>query len=311
MQIKDINLIFSDSLNKASISIKNSIDLNQSIEDSLEIIKDSCKKDIIICALGKSGYIGQKFNATLLSLGISSSFLHASEALHGDLGSLKNNCLVFFISHSGETQEVVNVAFIAKERGAKCISLSSNHESSLSKICDSTIKVPHEEIVCNLGVAPMSSTTTCLAICDAISNCLSVLRGVSEKDFRENHPGGQLGKILSPVGDFIINVEDVSVNSKSKILETLPTMSGKGYIVVKDEEFKMSYGIFTDGDLRRMIESKQDLSMLDIGDHCSKEPHIISETLLIADAERIMDDLSIKVILVKNKDNFVIGVYEK
>jgi len=287
------------------------LSLNTDVSKTLSLLVDCHDRPIIVCALGKSGYIAAKFAATLKSLDIKAEYLHASEALHGDLGSVNDNALVFLISHSGETGEVVSVAKESLTRGATCIGITAHRHSSLGLVCHECFVLPVRESVCRIGVAPMSSTTVSLVICDAVANILAYSRDTNINSFRKNHPGGKLGRSLSPVTSHMKPLDNFIVMPTVSIFDVLSKMSGTGFVVVQGTKVDDDVGIFTDGDLRRVLELELDVKVLSVGDYCSYSPLKVSKDMLVRDAEQLMDDGGVTSVLVSDHVGRVIGIYRK
>ena len=303
--------VFKKSIGDSAKAAQYTIELNQDINNALDLLADSSHKPIIVCALGKSGYIAAKLAATLKSLDIKAEYLHAAEALHGDLGSVGSNSLVILISHSGETEEVVSVAKESSLRGAMCMGITAYPKSALGIACHAYFALPVSESVCRIGVAPMSSTTASLIICDAIANVLSHAKQINVKSFQKNHPGGKLGKSLSPVS---FNMKPISrglVTPDNSISDSLSSMSGTGFVLVRSQELDAVVGIFTDGDLRRALELGLDIKTVKVGEFCSFDPVIVPMDMLSCEADALMSNLGVTSVLVSDQNKLIVGVYRK
>jgi arabinose-5-phosphate isomerase len=235
--------------------------LDRKFEKAVVLIVN-CQGHVVVTGLGKAGIIGQKFSATLSSLGVPSFFLHPVEALHGDLGRVRGGDVVAVFSNSGETQEVSQLIPSLKKIGVKIIAFTGNIHSGLAKESAVTLDAGVESEACALGLAPTASTTVMLALSDALAIVVSEQKGVSRKDYAFLHPGGSLGKKLN------VSVKDIMRTGKSnpvvkdtmKVKDVLLTITGAraGAASVIDGKGRLS-GIFTDGDLRRHLENGLDL----------------------------------------------------
>lgn len=303
--------IFKQSVNSSIKAAQTLLELNEANRSPLSIVSKNARNPLVICALGKSGYIAAKLAATLKSLDIKAEYLHANEALHGDLGSVRSDSLVILISNSGETEEVVTVAQQAVERGAICIGITAYPNSRLGAICEACFLLPKKESVCRIGLAPMSSTTVSIIICDAIANVLSFALERNLESFRKNHPGGKLGKSLSPVGLLMEPINSALVSSEEFIVDALGRMSGVGFVLVKDSKLNSTLGIFTDGDLRRLLELGTDINDRLIGEHCSQNPITVSGEKLAYEVDNLMTKLRISSVLVTDVNDKIVGTYRK
>lgn len=308
---EDLKEIFKQSLVDSAKAIQSILKLNFNYNELIKLLIDNSNKPFVVCALGKSGYIAAKLAATLKSLDIKAEYLHASEALHGDLGSISSESFVILISHSGETEEVVNVAQESIKRGSACLAITAHIGSRLGETCKNCILLPVDETVCRLGIAPMSSTTSSLVVCDAIANVLSSVRKTKIDAFRKNHPGGKLGNLLAPVGYNMVSISTSLVSSKTLISDALEMMSGTGFILIKDKKPKSPLGIFTDGDLRRLLQKGFNINSINIGDHCSYDPVTISMDTLTYEVDKLMSELGVTSILVSDNSKNIVGTYPK
>ena len=246
---------------------------------------------VIVTGMGKPGFIAQKVSATLSSTGTPSLYLHPAEALHGDLGRVtKKDCLIAF-SNSGETEEVVKLLPIIKKIGTSLIAVVGNTKSTLAKNADFVINTAVKKEACSLGLAPTTSTTAMLAIGDTLSVCLLDKKGFKEKDFAFYHPGGSLGKRL------LLKVEDImrsghespvakgDAKVKDVLLKITKARAGSASIVNKKG---ILIGIFTDGDLRRHLDSKVNIANKKIKDIMTKSPTTITKDRLAAEAFQML-----------------------
>jgi arabinose-5-phosphate isomerase len=257
------------------------------------IVNVICKTKgrVIVTGMGKPGFIAQKISATLSSTGTPSLYLHPAEALHGDLGRVTKDDLILALSNSGETEEIVKFLPIVKKIGAKLIAMTGNVASALAKFADHTIDVSVKREACSLGLAPTTSTTAMLAMGDALAVALLEKKGFKEKDFAFFHPGGILGKRL------ILKVDDimrkgaanpvVKENTPVKKVLLAITKARAGSASVVDSKGKL-VGIFTDGDLRRNLESEPHLIEKKVKDVMTKNPASIKKERLAAEAFDIL-----------------------
>ena len=268
-----------------------------------------CQGRVVVAGLGKSGHIGRKFSATLASLGTPSFFLHAAEAFHGDLGMLRKEDIGVLISNSGTTSEVTALIPHFQRLGAKLIAITGGVDSPLAKHCDIVLNshVEHEGDV--LELAPMSSTTLQLAIGDALAVIVTIMRGLKREDFALFHPGGALGrKLLTRVKDLMGEPPVVKCGVLVKDALFAITSGNYGAACVVDSSNKLM-GIFTDGDLRRLIEKfGVEAFNIKIEDAMTRTPKVISPENLAAEAMRIMERSEISVLIAVDDKNVPVGM---
>lgn len=261
--------------------------------DFNDIINVICrtKGRVIITGMGKPGFIAQKISATMSSTGTPSLYLHPAEALHGDLGRVTKDDLIIALSNSGETEEVVKLLPIIKKIGAKLVAMTGNVKSTLGKFSDYAIDVSVKREACSLGLAPTTSTTVMLAMGDAIAVALLEKKGFKEKDFALFHPGGILGKrLILKVADIMRKGSEnpvVDENTQVKKVLVMITKARAGSASVVDSK-KRLVGIFTDGDLRRHVESDPRLVERKVKDVMTKNPSCIKQDKLAAEAFDIL-----------------------
>ena len=270
----------------------------------------NCKGRVVVSGMGKSGHIGRKIAATLASTGTPAMFVHPGEAAHGDLGMITHDDVFIALSYSGEASELMSIAPIIKRMGTRLIAMTGRPESSLAKLADVHLNVHVEKEACPLNLAPTASTTTTLALGDALAVAVLDARGFREDDFARSHPGGALGrKLLTLVSDVMRSGDDVPVVKANTLLyEALFEITKKGIAmtaVVDDDGHAI--GVFTDGDLRRLIEKQQQFSNLVIKDVMSKNPRTIGSGKLAAEAVSIMEKFRINQLLVTDNDGKLIG----
>ncbi|MDD6176672.1 MAG: KpsF/GutQ family sugar-phosphate isomerase [Succinivibrionaceae bacterium] len=284
--------------------------INESFSKACEIILQ-CKGKVIVTGMGKSGHIGSKIAATMASTGTPSFFVHPGEASHGDLGMISENDVVIAISNSGETKEVLAILPILQRRGITIIGMSGSNESTLAKYSTVHLCFKVEKEACPLNLAPTSSTTATLVLGDALAVALLELKGFTANDFALSHPGGALGKrLLTRNCDIMHTGEDLPIiNSDTTLKDAIFEMTSKGLgmVVVKNQDGTL-YGVFTDGDLRRVIDKS--LSFDSKIDSVVKKGCITVEPeKLVANSIRIMKDKKINGLVIVDKDNMPIGVF--
>lgn len=249
------------------------------------------KGRVIVTGMGKPGFIAQKISATLSSTGTPSLYLHPAEALHGDLGRVTKEDLILALSNSGETEEIIRFLPIVKKIGVRLIAMTGNAKSTLAQFSDYIINTSVKREACPLGLAPTTSTTVMLALGDALAVALLDKKGFKEKDFAFYHPGGILGKrLLLTVGDIMRKGHDSPVvNGNMKVKQVLLTITRcrAGSASVVDSKGKL-IGIFTDGDLRRHLETNPRLIECEVRHAMTKNPTVITKERLAAEAFDIL-----------------------
>ena len=288
-------------------------ELFQYIDDSFEYacqLMFNCKGRVIVIGMGKSGHIGGKIAATLASTGTPAFFVHPGEASHGDLGMITKDDVVLTISNSGETSEVLAIIPVIKRIGAKLISMTGNTDSTLAILADTHICIKVTTEACSLGLAPTSSTTATLVMGDALAVALLDARGFSADDFALSHPGGSLGKrLLLRLTDIMHQGERLPIVSETAMIkDALVEMSLKGLgmtAVVNDANELV--GLFTDGDLRRILDLKIDIHQDNIATVMTKSPTVAQADMLAAQALNIMEDKKINGLIITDNNNRPIG----
>ncbi len=261
---------------------------------------------VVVTGIGKSANIANKIVATLNSTGTSSTFMHAADAIHGDLGIVQKNDVIICISKSGDTPEIKALVSLLKIIGNKLIALVGNLNSYLAKQADYIMNASVEKEACPNDLAPTSSTTAQLVLGDALAVCLMHYRGFSSKDFAKYHPGGILGKKLYlKVSDIYAHNEVPKVNIdedvKSVIVEISSKRLGATAVMKKD---KLA-GIITDGDLRRMLEEGGSIDSLTAGDIMTTSPKTLDKDTLVVNALSIMEQHNITQVLITDKGRYV------
>jgi len=275
-------------------------DLGESFINACEICFN-CSGKIIVMGLGKSGHIADKIAATFASTGTPAFFIHPSEAIHGDLGMIDSEDVVLVLSNSGETEEIVSLIPVIKNMGIKIIALTGNEESKLSTEADIHVHVLVKEEACPMNLAPTASTSAALAMGDAIAVALLEKRGFTKEDFAKSHPGGSLGKqLLLSVQDIMHKGDEIpAVYETDKLASGLIEMSEKalGMTAVLDHKDNL-VGIFTDGDLRRTLESKIDIQNTYMKEVMKKDPYVINKEMLAYNAVAKIQDKKITSLVV-------------
>lgn len=270
----------------------------------------NCSGKVIVMGMGKSGHIGNKISATLASTGTPAFFVHPGEASHGDLGVLSENDIVLAISNSGESSEILTLMPVIKRQGIPMISMTGKPESTMAKLAQLhlCIKVPEE--ACPLGLAPTSSTTATLVMGDALAVALLQAKGFTKDDFALSHPGGALGrKLLLKVSDVMHKGEELPlVTEDICITDALYEISKKGLgMTAVVNQQKQLVGIFTDGDLRRVIDAGVNLRTTKISGVMTRDCITSGDNILAAQALKVMDENDINGLIVINGANEPIG----
>jgi arabinose-5-phosphate isomerase len=295
-------------------SVKALLDfINQDFEKAVTLIAES-RGRLIVSGIGKSAIIAQKIVATLNSTGTPSSFLHAADAIHGDIGMVQQNDIVMIISKSGESPEIKLLIPLIRNFGNPIIAMCGNIESYLAKSADLILNTTVSEEACPNNLAPTTSTTAQMVMGDALAVCLMELRGFSSEDFAKFHPGGTLGKKLYlQVGDLITNNEKPVVKPDSNLKDIIIEMTKKrlGATVVLDA-FETLVGIITDGDLRRMLEKDLPLKNITARDIMTDKPKCVDIGRLAVDALDIMrkNNITQLVVLKENKYSGIIHLHD-
>jgi arabinose-5-phosphate isomerase len=285
--------------------------LGPSFVDALRLIL-ACRGRVVVSGMGKSGHIGRKIAATMASTGTPTFFVHPAEASHGDLGMITPDDVVIALSNSGESAELVAIVPLLKRHGTRMIAITGVSTSTLAKLADVHLDGAVEKEACPLGLAPTSSTTAALALGDALAVALLQARGFSAQDFARSHPGGKLGRrLLVRVSDVMHTGSDLPhVGIESTLTDALLEMSAKGLgmtAIIDDDRHIL--GIFTDGDLRRVLATGIDLRIAKIFDLMKRNPHTIDADRLAAEAVKQMETLRINGMLVADKDNRLVGIF--
>ena len=282
-------------------NLKNRLDEN--FLKAVEIINSS-KGKLIIVGIGKSAHVGNKMVATLNSTGTPAQFLHASEAIHGDLGVIQKTDVVLCISNSGNSPEIVNLLPFLKDYSSSLIGMTGNLNSKLAEFSDVVLNTSVEKEACPIKLAPTSSTTVQMALGDALAVCLMELNGFRENDFAKFHPGGSLGKNLTAKVEQFLSPQKPSVSADANIREIIISISASTHGITVVEDGEKITGVITDGDLRRMLMSEQDLSKIAAKDIMSSNPKSIDKNALAKEAMQILKDKNIGQLIVTDQGKY-------
>lgn len=265
---------------------------------------------LIVCGMGKSGLVGRKISSTLSSTGTPSFFLHPAEALHGDLGMIKERDTMLLLSNSGETEEIVRLIPFLRRIGTGIIAMVGNTGSTLARMADVVINAGVEREACPMNLAPTSSTTVAMALGDALAGALIEARGFKEKDFARLHPSGSLGRRFVSVKDLMHTGSVIPrISPDTRLRDAVGSMSkgGFGALVVVEKHDEL-LGVFTDGDLRRYFERSTTCNLdVPIKDVMTVKPRATGPDRLAMEALKIMEDKSITSLPVVDNNNTVVG----
>lgn len=283
--------------------------INDDFSAACEMIL-ACKRKVVVMGMGKSGHIGNKIAASFASTGTSAFFVHPGEAAHGDLGMIEPGDVVLAISNSGESSEILALFPVLKRLGNQIISMTGKPSSTMATLADIHLQITVPKEACPLGLAPTSSTTATLVLGDALAVALLEARGFTAQDFALSHPGGALGrKLLLKMSDIMHTGENLPrVYADTMIRDALLEISqkGLGMTAVIDENNKLT-GIFTDGDLRRILDKRVDIHNTAIGQVMIPSPTSVSPDMLAAEGVNIMQEKSINGLLLCNEDGELVG----
>lgn len=283
--------------------------LGEDFAAAVRLVLDSTGR-VIVSGLGKSGHIARKIAATMASTGTPAYFVHAAEALHGDLGMIHRDDVLIALSNSGETAELLAVVPLVRRQGGRTIAMTGKPDSTLARLADVHLDAGVAMEACSLNLAPTASTTCALALGDALAVALLDARGFREDDFARSHPGGALGRrLLTHVRDVMRARADVpTVAVDSTVTEALlqVTRGGMGMTVVLDAAGSVA-GVFTDGDLRRAIDRLGDVRTVPVADVMSRQPRSISAAKLAAEAAEVMERNRVNQLLVTDEHGALAG----
>ena len=269
-----------------------------------------CRGRVVVTGMGKSGIICRKIAATLSSTGTPAFFLHPAEAIHGDIGAIRDDDVVLALSQSGETEELLRLLESIRRLGARLVAISGHPASTLGRAADVTLNCGVAAEACPLNLAPTASTTAALALGDALAMTVLVRKGFREEDFASLHPGGKLGRRLMRVEHVMHSGEAAPIVTASAVMrDVIHEMSSKrlGMTCVIDGSGRL-IGVFTDGDLRRQMTRTPRVLDLTAGDVMNPNPITIGRNLLAVEALRIMETHKITSVIVVDDDRGVDGV---
>jgi arabinose-5-phosphate isomerase len=283
--------------------------INGDFERAVQLLFE-CRGRVIVTGMGKSGIICRKIAATLSSTGTSAWFLHPAEATHGDLGAIREDDVVIALSHSGETEELLRLLESIRRLGARLIALTGDPASTLAKAADVTLDCSIAAEACPMNLVPTASTTAALAMGDALAMTLLVRKGFREDQFASLHPAGRLGRRLMRVENVMVTAEAAPVvRTTTPMPDVFHEMSSKrlGMTTVVDESGRL-VGIFTDGDLRRLMSRTSNVLTLMAGEVMTPRPITIGRELLAVEALKIMETHKITSVVVTGAQGTVEGV---
>ena len=286
---------------KALKKLKNSID--KSFNDAVRAI-NKCKSKVIICGVGKSGIIASKISATLSSVGTPSFSISANDCSHGDLGRITSQDILILISYSGKTDELKNIIKYAKYNKIFLIGIVSNKNSNLYKSSNIKILLP-EVMESGYGIVPTSSTTSQLAFGDALCIALMRKKKFGKMDFKKFHPSGNLGNKLKTAADIMLVKNKIPIVNENEIMKNaLKILNNKklGFLVVINNQ-GINTGVFTDGDLKRIMQKKRKIDNLKIRSLMTKKPYSVEENTLASDVLLLMNKKKITNVCVYKKNN--------
>ena len=267
------------------------------------------KGNLIFLGIGKSGKVSEKISATLSSLGKPSFYINAAEASHGDLGAITKKDSLIIFSYSGETEELVDLLPNLKQKKVNICSITGNKNSTIALSSLAHISLNLEKEADMLNLAPTSSTTAMMMIGDAISIAITNYEGLKRSDFGANHPGGSLGKSFIRVREIMIEEKDLPfIDGNISIIDAMEKISKRGFGLGLIKIKGIVKGIFTDGDLRRMINNRIDLTSTPIKEVMTKNFKFVKDIDLVLDVSKIMEDQKIYSLIVKNSNKKIIGL---
>ena len=283
--------------------------INGDFERAVQLLFE-CKGRVIVTGMGKSGLICRKIAATFSSTGTSAWFLHPAEAIHGDLGAIRDDDVVLAVFYSGETEELIRLLESIRRIGARLIALTGDPSSTLARAADVTLHCGIAKEACPMNLVPTASTTAALAMGDALAMTLLVRKGFREEQFASLHPGGKLGRRLMRV-EHVMHAGNAApiVRTTTRMAEVFHEMSSKrlGMTCVVDDDRRL-VGVFTDGDLRRLFSRVPDVLALTAGEAMTPRPITIAHDVLAVEALRVMETHKITAVVVVNAEQFVEGV---
>jgi len=289
------------------------LDLSARLDDSFTQVVDlllACRGRVVVSGIGKTGHIARKIAATLASTGTPAFFVHAAEAVHADLGMITRDDVLIAISYSGSGEELLTILPVVRRMGAGLVAITGNPQSELARQADIHLDASVAQEACPLNLAPTASTTAALALGDALAVACLEARGFGPQDFARSHPGGALGRrLLTHVRDVMRQGSALPiVMADTPVSQALEVMSAKGMgmTVVTDAQHR-PLGIFTDGDLRRLIARHGDIRSLTVEAGMTRSPRSINPEALAVEAARQMDEQRLNHMLVMDNDGALVG----
>lgn len=285
--------------------------VNGDFERAVQLLFD-CRGRVIVTGMGKSGIVCRKIAATLSSTGTPAFFLHPAEAIHGDLGAIRDDDVVLALSHSGETEEILRLLESIRRLGAKLIALTGDPDSTLAKAADVTLNCSIAKEACPMNLVPTASTTAALAMGDALAMTLLVRKGFGEEQFASFHPGGRIGRRLMRVENVMHAGESAPVvRTSTRMPDVIHEMSSKrlGMTCVVDDDGRL-VGVVTDGDLRRLMSRTSDVVGLTAGEVMTPNPKTIARSVLAVEALRLMEMHKITSVVVVDGERAIEGVVQ-
>lgn len=285
--------------------------LNHRFEEAIEVLF-RCRGRVVVTGMGKSGMIARKIASTMSSTGTPAFFLHPAEGVHGDIGMLARGDVVIALSNSGETEELLKILPSIKRFDIPLITLTGKPDSTLARHSTVPLDVSVREEACSIGLVPTASTTTVLAMGDALAVALMDKRGFKEEDFAFFHPGGALGRrLLLQVEDIMHKANEIPfVNEETPMKEVIYAMTSKkvvGTAIVLNPEGKLA-GVITDGDLRRALDRNEEIRHLKAAEIMNIHPKTIQKNLLATEAVRIMEEHKVTALIVLNSSRETEGM---
>jgi arabinose-5-phosphate isomerase len=298
-------------LNEANAIRNQSVELNSNFENAVMAMM-ATKGKVVVTGIGKSGIIGRKISATLASTGTPSFFLHPTEAFHGDLGMVTRDDLVFVLSNSGESDEILKILPYFRENGNTIISMSSNPQSTMSQNSDIHISIMIKEEACPLNLAPTTSSTVMLAMGDAIALSIMKINDFSEENYARFHPGGALGRKLLTKVEHKMRTGNLPIICEKAPLHVIINTMSKGRLgLAIINQNKRTTGIITDGDLRRLLEAHgKDAWDLKAYDFMTKHPKTVLMGTSLHEAEERLKQLKITSLIVVDNNCNTVGVIQ-
>jgi arabinose-5-phosphate isomerase len=285
--------------------------INGDFERAVQLLCD-CRGRVIVTGMGKSGLICRKIAATFSSTGTSAWFLHPAEAIHGDLGAIREDDVVLALSHSGETDELIRLLESIRRIGARLIAMTGNPGSTLARAADVTLNCGIAKEACPMNLVPTASTTAALAMGDALAMTMLVRKGFREDQFASLHPGGKIGRRLMRV-EHLMHAGDAApiVRTTTAMPDVFHEMSSKrlGMTCVIDGAGRL-VGVFTDGDLRRLMSRVSNVLTLTAGEVMTPNPITIGRDVLAVEALKIMETRKITAVVVVSPDHTIEGVVQ-